>query len=58
MVLLGVYFHEMFMKTVVERRLPPKSQGAPLSVQEKHASGGLSRNCAPRDREAPASLGR
>lgn len=35
MVLLGVYFHEMFMKTVVERGLPPKSQGAPLSPQEK-----------------------
>ena len=35
MVLLGVYFHELFMKTVVERRLPPKSQGAPLSAQEK-----------------------
>jgi Bacterial regulatory proteins, luxR family len=35
MVLLGVYFHELFMKTVVERRLRPKSQGAPLSAQEK-----------------------
>jgi DNA-binding CsgD family transcriptional regulator len=35
MILLGVYFHELFMKTVVERGLPPKSQGAPLSPQEK-----------------------
>jgi DNA-binding CsgD family transcriptional regulator len=33
--LLGVYFHEMFMKTVIERGLPPSSQGAPLSPQEK-----------------------
>lgn len=51
MVLLGVYFHEMFMKTVVERRLPPKSQGAPLSVQEKRcltfaANGYTSRRIA------------
>jgi DNA-binding CsgD family transcriptional regulator len=35
MVLLGIYFHEIFMKTVIERGLPPKSQGAPLSPQEK-----------------------
>jgi LuxR family quorum-sensing transcriptional regulator LasR len=35
MVLLGLYFHELFMKTVVERGLPPKFQGAPLSPQEK-----------------------
>lgn len=35
MVLLGIYFHELFMKTVVERGLPPKFQGAPLSPQEK-----------------------
>jgi DNA-binding NarL/FixJ family response regulator len=33
--LLGVYFHEMFMKTVIERGIPPASQGAPLSPQEK-----------------------
>lgn len=33
--LLAVYFHEMFMKTVVERGLPPLSQGAPLSRQER-----------------------
>jgi len=35
MVLLGIYFHEIFMKTVVQRGLPPKFQGAPLSPQEK-----------------------
>jgi LuxR family transcriptional regulator, quorum-sensing system regulator SdiA len=35
MVLLGTYFHEIFMKTVVERGLPPGSQGVPLSAQEK-----------------------
>jgi DNA-binding CsgD family transcriptional regulator len=35
MLLLGIYFHEVFMKTVVERGLPPKFQGAPLSPQEK-----------------------
>ena len=51
MVLLGIYFHEMFMKTVVERRLPPKSQGAPLSAQEKRcltfaANGYTSRRIA------------
>lgn len=33
--LLGIYFHEMFMKTVIERGLPPASQGVPLSPQEK-----------------------
>ena len=35
MVLLGMYFHEMFMKTVVERGLPPRERGSPLSPQEK-----------------------
>jgi len=35
MLLLGIYFHEVFMKTVVERGLPPKFQGAPLTPQEK-----------------------
>jgi DNA-binding CsgD family transcriptional regulator len=35
MYLLAIYFHEMFMKTVVARGLPPPSQGAPLSPQEK-----------------------
>lgn len=33
--LLGIYFHETFMKTVVQRGLPPRSRGAPLSPQEK-----------------------
>ena len=32
--LLGVYFHEMFMKTVISQGLPPSSQGAPLSPRE------------------------
>src|SRR5260370_5599714 len=31
MYLFGVYFHEVFMKTVVARGLPPRFQGAPLS---------------------------
>ena len=35
MLLLGIYFHEVFMKMVVERGLPPKFQGAPLTPQEK-----------------------
>jgi DNA-binding CsgD family transcriptional regulator len=35
MYLFGIYFHEVFMKTVVARGLPPRSQGAPLSPQEK-----------------------
>jgi len=35
MYLLGIYFHEVFMKTVIARGLPPRFQGAPLSPQEK-----------------------
>jgi DNA-binding CsgD family transcriptional regulator len=35
MYLLGIYFHELFMKTVIARGLPPRIQGAPLSPQEK-----------------------
>ena len=35
MYLLGIYFHELFMKTVIARGLPPRFQGAPLSAQEK-----------------------
>ena len=33
--LLGVYFHEVFMKMVVERGIAPRSRGIPLSPQEK-----------------------
>jgi DNA-binding CsgD family transcriptional regulator len=32
--LLGTFFHEIFMKSVVEQGLPPPSQGAPLSARE------------------------
>jgi DNA-binding CsgD family transcriptional regulator len=32
--LLGACFHAIFMKSVVERGLPPSSQGAPLSARE------------------------
>ncbi len=35
MVLLGTYFHEMFMKRVVESGVPSGLQGTPLSAQEK-----------------------
>ena len=35
MYLFGIYFHEVFMKTVIARGLPPRFQGAPLSAQEK-----------------------
>ena len=35
MYLLGIYFHEVFMKTVIARGLPPRFQGAPLSPREK-----------------------
>ncbi len=35
LVLLGVYFHEVFMKTVVDRGLSSSLQGAPLSPQER-----------------------
>jgi DNA-binding CsgD family transcriptional regulator len=35
MYLFGIYFHEVFMKTVIARGLPPRFQGAPLSPQEK-----------------------
>lgn len=33
--LLGTYFHEIFMKGVVEQGIPPPSRGAPLSAREK-----------------------
>lgn len=33
--LLGTYFHEIFMRSVVEEGIPPQSLGAPLSVREK-----------------------
>lgn len=33
-ILLGACFHEIFKKSVVERGLPPLSQGAPLSQRE------------------------
>ena len=32
--LLGACFHEIFMKSVVEKGFPPPSQGAPLSARE------------------------
>jgi len=32
--LLGACFHELFMKSVVEKGIPPPSQGAPLSSRE------------------------
>lgn len=35
MYLLGIYFHEVFMKTVIARGLPPRFQGVPLSPREK-----------------------
>ena len=44
-VLFGQYFHELFVKGVIERGLAPLSEGAPLSSREKHclqlASHGL-----------------
>jgi DNA-binding CsgD family transcriptional regulator len=44
-VLFGQYFHELFVKGVIERGLAPSSEGAPLSSREKHclqlASHGL-----------------
>jgi DNA-binding CsgD family transcriptional regulator len=33
--LLGIYFHEIFMKNVVEQGVAPRLQGAPLSDREK-----------------------
>jgi len=35
MYLFSIYFHEVFMRTVIARGLPPQFQGAPLSPQEK-----------------------
>lgn len=32
--LLGIYFHEVFMRAVVRRGVPPKAEGAPLSPRE------------------------
>ena len=44
-VLFGQYFHELFMKAVVEKGLTPLSEGAPLSFRERQclqlASRGL-----------------
>jgi len=44
-VLFGQYFHELFVKGVIERGLAPSSEGVPLSSREKHclqlASHGL-----------------
>jgi DNA-binding CsgD family transcriptional regulator len=44
-VLFGQYFHELFVKGVIERGMKPSSEGAPLSNREKHclqlASRGL-----------------
>lgn len=44
-VLFGQYFHELFVKAVVERGLAPAAEGAPLSSREKQclqlASNGL-----------------
>jgi DNA-binding CsgD family transcriptional regulator len=35
MVIFATYFHELFVKSVVSRGLPPKSAGAPLSGRER-----------------------
>ncbi len=32
--LFGIYFHELFMKAIVERGVAPASQGFPLSPRE------------------------
>jgi len=44
-VLFGQYFHELFVKAVIEQGIAPSSEGAPLSNREKHclqlASHGL-----------------
>lgn len=46
MLLLGTFFHEVFMKGVIERGLPPLSRGAALSYRQREclqlASHGLS----------------
>jgi len=34
MILFGQYFHQLFMKGVVERGLAPQSEGTPLSPRE------------------------
>ena len=49
LVLLGTYFHELFMKTVVERGLPPKLQGAPLSAQERRCLALAAHGCTSRE---------
>jgi len=33
--LFGIYFHELFMKSSIQGGVPPRSQGAPLSDREK-----------------------
>jgi DNA-binding CsgD family transcriptional regulator len=34
-ILLGIYFHEIFMRAVVQQGVAPKSEGAPLTPREK-----------------------
>jgi DNA-binding CsgD family transcriptional regulator len=34
-ILLGIYFHEIFMRGVVQQGVAPKSEGAPLTPREK-----------------------
>jgi DNA-binding CsgD family transcriptional regulator len=33
--LFGTFFHEIFMKSIVEQGVPPSFQGAPLSARER-----------------------
>ena len=33
--LLGAYFHEVFMRAIVEQQIPPSSLGLPLSMRER-----------------------
>lgn len=43
--LLGIYFHEIFMTGLVQQGVPPRSEGAPLTSRERqclmHAARGL-----------------
>ena len=43
--LLGIYFHEIFMSGLVQQGVPPRSEGAPLTPREHqclvHAARGL-----------------
>jgi DNA-binding CsgD family transcriptional regulator len=48
-VLFAIYFHELFMKSVIARGIAPESQGSPLSPRELQCIGLAARGQTSRD---------